>query len=232
MTVSTPPRYSPRVLVAIPAYNEAGYIADIVIGALRYADSVIVLDDGSTDGTARIATEAGARVYNHEINKGYGAAIQSILNLSRSILPDVLVIMDSDTQHSPSDIPAVIEPILDGYDMVIGRRNSRDIPRTRRVGGRILSIATRCLSGSDIQDSQSGFRAYSRKAVEMIKPRERGMAVSSEITGLAAWAGLTITEVPISIRYTDDSSTHNLWKQGFYTLWRIMVMIARRRLGR
>ena len=89
------------------------------------------------------------------------------------------------------------------------------------------------LSGVWVKDSQCGFRAYSKRAVEVIRPRENGMAVSSEIVALVAWNKLRIKEVPIGIRYLEDSSTHNPWKQGFYTLWRIvMMMIARRGLGR
>jgi hypothetical protein len=88
------------------------------------------------------------------------------------------------------------------------------------------------LSGVWARDSQCGFRAYSRRAVDVLKPQEKGMAVSSEIVALAAWTGLKIKEVPIKVKYLDDSSTHNPWKQGFYTLWRIAVMIMRRRLGR
>jgi len=138
--------------------------------------------------------------------------------------------MDADNQHSPDDIPAMVEAIQDGYDLAIGCRAGSAVPFYRRVGGTTLSVFTYLLSGVWVQDSQCGFRAYSRRAVDAIRPKENGMAVSSEIVALAAWAGLGITEVPISVRYTDDSSTHNPWKQGFYTLWRILVMMVRRRL--
>ena len=87
-------------------------------------------------------------------------------------------------------------------------------------------------NGRRLVCSQCGLRAYSQRAVELIRPKENGMAISSEIVALATWAGLKVKEVPIKVRYLDDSSTHNPWKQGFYTLWRILVMIVRRRLGR
>jgi len=221
-----------KVIVALPAYNEEKYIASIVGKATKYADKVFVLDDDSTDRTAQEAIGAGAEVVQHLKNKGYGATIQDILSYVRGSEFDMLVIMDADNQHFPEDIPKLVKAIEDGYDLVIGCRAGRDVPFYRRIGGTILSVFTAILSGVWVRDSQCGFRAYSLLAVATIRPRENGMAVSSEIVALAAWSGLKITEVPISVRYTDDSSTHNPVKQGFYTLWRVVVMIARRRLGR
>jgi len=223
---------SNKIVVALPAYNEEKYIAGIVSRVAGYADAVLVLDDGSTDDTAQEAMRVGAQVKYHHRNKGYGATIQSILNYARKENLDVLVIMDADDQHSPEDIPAMVKAVQDGYDLAIGCRAGKDVPFYRRVGGTTLSVFTYLLSRVWVRDSQCGFRAYSRRAVDAIRPEENGMAVSSEIVALATWEGLRITEVPISVRYTDDSSTHNPIKQGFYTLWRIMVMIGRRRLGR
>ena len=222
-----------EVIVALPAYNEEKYIAGIVENALPYADKVFVLDDGSTDDTHWEAMGAGAEVIQHLENKGYGATIQDILSSVRGWPKcDVLVIIDADNQHDPEDIPKLVSAIGDGYDLVIGCRASRDVPFYRRIGGTTLSVFTWMLSRVWVRDSQCGFRAYSRKAVERIRPRETGMAVSSEIVALGAWAGLKIKEVPIKVRYLDDSSTHNPWKQGVYTLYRILVMMMRRRLGK
>tara|TARA_Y100000310_G_scaffold177357_1_gene177441 strand:+ start:8698 stop:9366 length:669 start_codon:yes stop_codon:yes gene_type:complete len=217
------------VLVSLPAYNEERYIAAIVSETRKYADEVIVLNDGSTDNTAREADLAGATVLSHRRNRGYGATIQSILALARSRECDVLVIIDADNQHDPREIPLLTKPILGWYDLAIGRRRASDIPWTRRIGGRVLSVFTWILSGKKVVDSQCGFRAYSKKAVELIRPKENGMAVSSEIVAETTRYGLKIIEVPISVRYTADSSTHNPWKQGFYTLWRVVVMMVERR---
>jgi len=219
------------VIVALPAYNEEKFIANIVSKATGYADTVLVLDDGSSDETTWEAIGAGAQVEYHHTNKGYGATIQSILDFARKENPDALVIMDADNQHSPDDIPALVKAIRDGHDLAVGCRAGKDVPFYRRVGGTTLSVFTWMLSGVWVRDSQCGFRAYSRKAVELIHPKENGMAVSSEIISEATRNGLRIREVPISVRYTDDSSTHNPVKQGFYTLWRILAMIVRRRLG-
>ena len=219
-----------KVIVALPAFNEEKYIAGIVGKATRYADTVFVLDDGSTDETMWEAMGAGAEVAQHIENKGYGATIQDILSSVRGSDFSMLVIMDADDQHSPAGIPSLVKAIEDGYDLAIGCRAGKDVPFYRRIGGTVLSVFTWILSGVWVRDSQCGFRAYSKRAVELIRPKENGMAVSSEIVALANWEGLKITAVPISVRYTDDSSTHNPIKQGFYTLWRVLVMIARRRL--
>jgi glycosyltransferase involved in cell wall biosynthesis len=221
-----------KVIVALPAYNEERYIAGIVGKATQYTDIVFVLDDGSTDDTAWEAMGAGAEVIQHLENKGYGATIQDILSAVRGTDFGVLVIMDADNQHDVADIPKLLQAIQDEADLVIGCRVGKDVPFFRRIGGTILSVFTWMLSGVWVRDSQCGFRAYSKRAVELIRPRENGMAVSSEIVALASWNGLKIVEVPIAIRYSADSSTHNPWKQGFYTLWRIVVMMMKRRLGR
>lgn len=221
---------SGKVIVALPAYDEAKHIAGIVEKATLYADKVFVLDDGSTDDTHWEAMGAGAEVIQHLENKGYGATIQDILSAARGWSGcDVLVVLDADDQHNPNDIPKLVKVIEDRYDLAIGCRDGCDVPFYRRIGGTVLSVATWILSGVWVRDSQCGFRAYSRRAVEMIRPKENGMAVSSEIVALAAWAGLRVKEVPISVRYLEDSSTHNPWKQGVYTLWRILVMMKRRR---
>lgn len=218
----------PKIIVALPAYNEANYITNVIIGVSEHADEVIVVDDGSTDDTARLARDAGATVVSHGSNRGYGAAIQSLLSESRTRSFDALVIIDADTQHNPGEIPLLIAPIVAGYDIAIGSRRRADVPAFRYVGGRILSIFTHLLSEENVADSQSGFRAYSKRAVSVLRPKEKGMAISSEIIWEAAKNRLRIIEVPISIRYTADSSTHNPIAQGFYTLYRVIVMILRR----
>lgn len=216
-----------RVVVAIPAYNEEKYIAGIVGRATEYADTVFVLNDGSTDKTSQEAERAGALAIEHRDNSGYGSAVQSILLLLRSSNFKVLVTIDADDQHDPTDIPKLVQAIENGYDLAIGCRAGKDVPFYRRVGGTILSVATYLVSGFWVRDSQCGFRAYSQRAVEMLRPTENGMGISSEITILAARSGLRITEVPISVKYAEDSSTHHPIKQGFYTLWRIQVIALR-----
>ena len=221
----------PRILVAIPAYNEERYIGSVILKAQQYADEVIVLDDGSLDDTSEIARLAGATVMRHEENKGYGAAIQSLLAEAKKKNPDILVLLDADSQHNPEDIPPLIKPILEGFDLVVGSREQQKvkIPAYRRIGQRVLSYLSGILSRKKLSDSESGFRVFSKKAITVLEPRENGMAVSAETIADAAEKGLKITEVPISIVYTKDGSTLNPIRHGLGVLARILAMISERR---
>ncbi len=221
----------PKILVAMPAYNEQKYIGSLVLKARQYGDEVLIVDDGSTDDTSEIATLAGATVIRHEENKGYGAAVQSILEQAKRIAPDVLVIIDADSQHTPDDIPALVEAIQNGFDVVIGSRELQrsNIPAYRRFGQRILLLLTRLISKKKLSDSESGFRAFSKNAVATLDLREQGMAVSAETVAIAADKGLKITDVPISIEYTRDGSTLNPVRHGLSVLNALMSMISERR---
>lgn len=220
-----------KILVAMPAYNEEKYIGSLVTKARQYADEVLIIDDGSTDDTSEIARLAGATVIQHKENKGYGAAIQSILAEAKKIAPDILVLLDADSQHNPNEIPRLVSPISQGFDIVIGSRKlHRDnIPLYRRIGQRVISYFSYILSGEKLSDSESGFRVFSRKAIGMLELREDGMSVSAETIANAAEKGLKITEIPISIIYTGDGSSLNPVRHGFSVLSRIIAMISERR---
>jgi len=222
----------PKILVVMPAYNEERYIGSVILKVQQYADKVIVLDDGSTDGTSEIARLAGATVMRHEENKGYGAAIQSLLAEAKKKSPDILIILDADSQHNPDEIPSLIKPIIsEGFDLVIGSRQHQrlNIPLYRRVGQKALSYFSRFLSGEKVFDSESGFRAFSPKAVAELKLKQCGFAIQAEMIADAAEKGLKVTEVPISVIYTKDGSTLNPIRHGLGVLARILAMISERR---
>jgi glycosyltransferase involved in cell wall biosynthesis len=221
----------PKIIVGMPAYNEAKYIGSIVLQARRYADEVIVVDDGSADQTASIARLAGAAVVRHEHNQGYGSTIQTLLNEVKRRSADILVVLDADSQHNPDEIPRLIEGITGGADIVIGSREMQEnrIAGYRRLGQKFLSRLTGIASRRRLTDTESGFRAYSRKAIATLELKETGMAISSEIISEAASKGLQIAEVPISVAYTGDGSTLNPVKHGLGVFNRILVMISERR---
>jgi glycosyltransferase involved in cell wall biosynthesis len=160
--------------------------------------------------TAEIAEKLGARVIRHESNKGKGEAFRSLFSACREIGVEVMVTLDGDDQHDPADIPALLAPIMRGEaDVVIGARfhdNNKGIPSYRKAGNKLLNAVT--VNG--ISDTQSGFRAYDKKAVEILRPSESGMGVDSEILMDASRHDLRLVEVPISVRYgIGKTSTHN-----------------------
>ncbi len=220
--------HKPRIIVAMPAYNEEKYIGTLILQVKVYADEVIVVDDGSTDHTAEVARLAGSTVISHQENRGKGAAVQTILSETKNRDADILVLLDADSQHNPAEIPALIQPLAQGYDIVIGSRelnNDNRAPAYRRLGQKVLLRMTRILSGTHVTDSESGFRAFSRQAIDGLTITENGFAVESEMISNAVDNGLKITEVPITVSYDGDGSTLNPVNHGLSVLLRILVMI-------
>jgi glycosyltransferase involved in cell wall biosynthesis len=224
-----------RVLVCIPAYNEAKSLANIIRKAKNYASEVIVYDDGSIDNTFEIAKAAGADTIRNPTNKGYGAAIKALFQAAREKNANIMVTLDSDGQHDPDQIPAIIEPILtQGCDVVIGSRfltdkDEQKIPRYRSLGIKTITKFAQSASYNNITDAQSGFRAYSNNALSKIRLFEDGMAVSTEILLKAKEKNLSIKEVPITINYdVDDAYTHNPITHGLGVLYSVIQFISLR----
>ena len=203
-----------KIIVGIPAFNEEKNIASIITKLNKIADSVVICDDGSTDLTSDIAKKMGAIMINHEKNLGYGGAIRSIFLKAKEIDGDILVTFDADGQHRIEDIKNVIEPIINQKaDLVIGSRfldeNEKEVPQYRKVGIKVITKITNASINEQLTDSQSGFRAYSKKVVNELNPTELGMGISTEILIKASSKNFKILEVPIKILYSGDTSTHN-----------------------
>ncbi|WP_292381613.1 glycosyltransferase family 2 protein [Methanosarcina sp. UBA289] len=216
-----------NVTVILPAFNEEVSIGSVVLLTRYYADSVIVVDDGSSDRTAEIARKAGAEVIVHEVNKGKGAALKTGFAAADDLGADIIVTMDSDGQHNPAEIPKLIEPIIKGEaDMVNGSRYlnglDKNTPAYRRVGQTILDEVTNLNSGLHITDSQSGFRAFSASTKDIFRFKAQGMAIESEMLADAGKSGLRIAEVEIGVRYDVDCSTEHPIKHGFGVLLMIL----------
>jgi len=201
----------------IPAYNEEHSIAEVVTKSLSHVDRVIVCDDGSTDDTAKIAQEAGAIVIT-QTNQGYGAAISSLFDYARKENARIMVTLDGDGQHNPNQIPILIDAIsTHNVDVVIGSRfldNSTKASGYRKTGIKIITSASNYGTNFKVSDSQSGFRAYSKDAIDAIHPTEQGMSVSTEILLKISNKGLSIAEVPITISYEGDTSEKNSVSHG------------------
>lgn len=206
---TTMERPIPGAVAVIPAYNEDRFIGSLVLKVSEYVNTVIVVDDGSTDDTALVAHAAGAIVVQHQANCGKGTALNSGLCAARVLAPQVTIILDADGQHCADDIPAVARPVLEGRaDLVVGSRfleQQNDIPPYRIIGQHALTLITNLLSGTGLTDSQSGFRAFSRRALKTVTWQTSGFAVESEMQFAMRECGLAVMEVPIKCIYAEPA---------------------------
>ncbi len=200
-----------KVIIGIPAFNEEKNIGSIVAKLKIKYDHVIVCDDGSSDMTETIASSLGAIVVKHSKNLGYGAAIKTIFNESKKIDGDVLVTFDADGQHQISEIDSVLKPLFENKaDIVIGSRflgTTKNLPKYRKFGIKTITGLTNTMTGSNLSDAQSGFRAYSKNVLNEISPTDSGMGISTEILIKSSKKNMKITEVPITISYENNSHT-------------------------
>ena len=225
-----------KTIAGIPAYNKQYPVCGVIHAAQDYVDEIIVVDDGSMDNTSKLAERAGAVVLRHETNKGKTAAVQTLIKEAIKRDADVLVLLDSDGQHDPDEIPALINPILeDGYDLATGSRKLKQSkskgkrPFIRPLGQFVLKIGLGTLTKKKYGDPECGFRALSRRAMEVMEFKGKGFSVEAEMIYLVEKHGLKTIEVPVTEIYVEDGSTLNPWRHGFGNLGTIIAWVSEKR---
>lgn len=197
-----------RIFVVIPAYNEAAVIGQVLRQTLAVTTNAVVIDDGSRDQTAALANEHGVKVLSHAINRGLGASLATGISFALGQGADVIVTLDADGQHQPSDIPRLVQPIIKNQaDVVIGSRllDAHGMPWHRQLNNRVANFITWVLFGLKVTDSQSGYRLFSRAAAAKLELKTNRMEISSEIIQEIKRHNLRLMELPIKAVYTDYS---------------------------
>jgi len=200
-----------RFLTAIPVYNEASHVRDVLAKVRRYSPEILVVNDGSTDGTAALlAAERDIHRIDHPRNRGYGAALISAFDFARAGHYDVLITMDCDGQHEPSRIPVLLEAIHD-CDIVSGSRYLRDFrqdslaPTDRRFINATITAAINLRHGLHLSDAFCGFKAYRRGALEKLHITETGWGMPLQLWVQAARQGLAVKEIAVPRLYLDPN---------------------------
>ena len=234
------------VVAAIPAYNEAETIGEVIESVRQYVDEVVIVDDGSTDETVTVAERAGATVVEHESNRGYGAAVKTAFTEAHDRNAEVLVTLDGDGQHDADDVPKLVEAVRErDANLVIGSRfhsdESHHVPRYRRVGLFVINILTNLSLGftnlslgrSWVSDTQSGLRAFDQQAIASLATDETlsdNMSASTDVLYHIQRNDYEIAEVGTTIYYEDhETSTQNPVYHGFSVVSNILRTIERER---
>jgi glycosyltransferase involved in cell wall biosynthesis len=218
-----------KILAAIPCLDEEQFISDIVTKAAVYVDEVIVIDDGSTDRTSEVARAAGAQVIRHKLRQGAGAATRTAFEAAKKYQADVLITLDGDGQHNPEEIPLVLEPVLRGEaDLVIGSRflghSPKAVPRYRKFGIDVITWLYNFGSKVSVSDSQSCFRAYSRKFIDAANITENGFGFSVQVLIQARKGNFVVREVPVSCIYHLYGSSLNPVAHGLGVAWDVVKL--------
>ncbi len=206
------------IYIVIPVYNEAAVIEE-VINELKNCGyhKIIIVDDGSSDGTYLKALKSNAIVIRHRINRGKGAAVKTGFAAANRFGGGVVVTMDGDGQHNPEDIRALVKPIIeDNVDVVLGSRlmDTAGMPMLKILANKIGNMITWLLYGVRVSDSQSGFRAYSKHSATIIDTKADKYEYDSKVLREMKNNRLCFVEVPIEVRYTLHSMGKPQ-KQGF-----------------
>ncbi|MCC6613758.1 MAG: glycosyltransferase family 2 protein [Anaerolineae bacterium] len=230
--IMSDPMPTEGLIAIIPAHDEARYIGSVVLMTRKHVETVIVIDDGSTDATAEVAEAAGALVLRHPQNAGKGVALNTGFVKARELNPRVVITLDADWQHLPEEIDRVIAPVLRGdADIVVGSRYldvTSEVPKARVLGHWGFTSVTNAISGVSLTDSQSGYRAFSPAALKVLVFSSTSFSVESEMQFLARNHNLRVLEVPITIRYLDKPK-RNLFSHGWLVLNGLIRLVAQHR---
>ena len=198
------------IVACIPAYNEELNIRKTIENVEKFVDKVIVCDDGSNDNTTLEAEDAGAYVIKCEKNKGKGAALQELFKFAKVSNVDIMITIDADGQFIPDEIPLLLKSIIEEKsDIVIGYRfdDKTEMPKYRKIGNKFLDKITNLAEDIGVRDTQSGFRSYSKKAIEIINFKTNGFGADSEILIDATQKKLKISEEKVTVIYNTGGRT-------------------------
>jgi glycosyltransferase involved in cell wall biosynthesis len=213
------------ILIAIPCYQGAARIQDVVKGAKATGHPVLVVDDGSSDDSGKLAEAAGAIVLRHATNHGKGAALATAFAYARRKDYDAVLSMDADGQHDPGEVVKLVAANNeDPTALVIGVRSfaPEDMPRRSRIGNTISTWWISKFAGQSYSDTQSGFRVYPRALFAHVKLISRKFDTETELLLRAAKMKLPLIEVPIATIYTEDRVTHF---HGFRDTMRVIKLV-------
>ncbi len=187
----------------IPAYNEEKNISSIIKRAKKYAGNIVLVDDGSKDRTLKLAQNAGAIVLKHIVNLGKGSALKTGCDFAVKNGAKYIVALDADAQHNPEDIPRFLEK-LDNYDIVFSyRKLSKKMPFVLRFGNWFISVIVKVLYGVNLNDTQCGFRAFTREAYKKIRWNASDYSMESEMISRVGKQRLKYAQIPIETIYSD-----------------------------
>lgn len=201
---------NPLIYVVLPAWNESSVLRDVLveIQSAGYRN-IVVVDDGSKDTTLEVAEGVlGVTALRHRLNRGKGAATKTGIEAAKLLGADIIITMDSDGQHNPADIDRLIRPITLGKaDVVLGSRlmDPRGMPVHKILANWVGNAITWYFYGLWVTDSQSGFRAYSKKAAHLINTRSDRYDYESEVIRELRLHRLSFIEIPVEVRYTSYS---------------------------
>lgn len=207
-----------KVFVVIPVFNEEKIIGRVIKDVKKAGyKNIIIIDDNSSDKTFSVAKKHSVVTLHHFINRGKGGAIKTGIKAAQKMGAEIIVTIDGDGQHNPANIDKMIKLLSKGYDVILGSRlkNSKSMPITRLLFNVTANLVIYTLYGFWVSDSQSGFRAYSKKAFQKIETKKDRYEYDSEVIREIAKHKLSFIEIPIDVRYT-KYSTQKIYKQSLF----------------